>query len=101
MLPSRSTNKPRPTAAQLKRMANEYRRQARHFTACIDLLKYVNAEIYRRGRDIFTTDAALADWLSSPARALRGKVPLEVMSTAAGRKKVAEVLIALAHGAVL
>lgn len=82
-------------------MAAEYRRQSRHFTSCINLLQFVDERIYRSGRDLFTTDAALADWLSSPARALQGKVPLTVMRTAAGRKKVADILTGLAYGAVL
>jgi len=82
-------------------MADECRRQVEHYNRCIKLLERVDEPIYRTGRDIFSSDAGLADWLCTPARSLGGRVPLDVMRTAAGRVKVAEILTALAHGVML
>lgn len=65
------------------------------------MLHLVDARIYEVGMSIFNHEAGLADWLSTPARALRNRVPLEVMKTSAGREAVARVLLAIAHGTVL
>lgn len=82
-------------------MAAAYRRQIQHLERCTTLLHLVDERIYDAGMLIFTHEAGLAGWLSTPERALRSRVPLEVMRTAAGRKAVAQVLLAIAHGNVL
>ena len=82
-------------------MAAEYRRQIRHLERCTTLLHLVDARVYDAGMSIFTHEAGLADWLSTPARALRNRVPIEVMKTHAGRRAVAQVLLAVAYGTVL
>lgn len=82
-------------------MARELGRHVRHLKRCIALLRYVDHEVYERGRDIFSTDGALALWLCEPARSLRGAAPIIALQTEEGRKAVAKVLTALAHGTVL
>ena len=82
-------------------MAVEYRRQIRHLEKCIASLHLVDATIYDTGMMLFTHEAGLASWLCTPERALQGRVPLEVMKTADGRRAVAQVLLAVAHGNVL
>jgi uncharacterized protein (DUF2384 family) len=51
--------------------------------------------------DFLENEAALSQWLSEPARALGGKIPLDVMRSATGRRRVAGILTALARGAYL
>jgi uncharacterized protein (DUF2384 family) len=73
----------------------------RHYERCRKLFKYLDDEVYDVGRDLFLTDAALAEWLCDPARALGYKVPIRVMRTVKGRRQVLEVLMGIAHGNVL
>lgn len=65
------------------------------------LVAHIDDEIYKAGRELFTTDLALALWLCEPARALEGKVPLQAMRTKAGRLQVLQILQAIGYGAYL
>lgn len=82
-------------------MAGAYRLRIQHLERCIQLLEHVDSQVYAKGRDIFASDAALADWLASPEVALKRRVPLVVMRTKKGRTAVANVLTAIAHGVIL
>ncbi len=65
------------------------------------MLSRVDSVILETGRELFDDSLGLALWLSSPARGLGGKVPLDAMRTEQGRKKVANILRAVAHGVFL
>jgi uncharacterized protein (DUF2384 family) len=73
----------------------------RHYERCRKLFKYLDGEVYDVGRNLFSTDAALAEWLCEPARALDYKVPIRVMRAVKGRRQVLEVLLGIAQGNVL
>ena len=75
--------------------------QIQHLERSRQMLSRVDNETLKAGRDLFDSEAALADWLSTPAHALAGKVPLAVMRTVKGRQKVASILRAISHGVYL
>jgi putative toxin-antitoxin system antitoxin component (TIGR02293 family) len=59
------------------------------------------ARIQRRARKIFTTDNAVSLWLSSPAPALNGRVPIDMLDTDKGTREVEAVLNGIAYGNVM
>lgn len=73
----------------------------RHYQRCRKLIRYVDRETYNAGRDLFSSDTVLAEWLCEPARALGYKVPLRVMRTATGRRQVLQIICAIEHGVYL
>lgn len=92
---------PKITSRQRGRLAKELIRQATHYQRCVELLDRVDPHVFASGLDFLESEAAFARWLSEPARALGGKIPLYVMRSASGRKQVAGILTALAHGVYL
>lgn len=52
-------------------------------------------------RKIFTTDGAVTQWLLSPAPALGGRKPIEVVNTDDGASEVESVLNGIAEGNVM
>lgn len=52
----------------------------------------------RAGRLLFTTDAAVDEWLQTPAVALRGKQPMELLGTDEGLEEVVGLIRGLAEG---
>ncbi len=52
-------------------------------------------------RNVFTTDAAVAEWMNSPERSLGNKSPLELLATDLGSQKVENVLKGMMHGVPL
>lgn len=92
---------PTLTSTQRRRLAAGLERQIRRLRRSSQLLGRVDPEIYRAGRDLFSSDLGFALWLSEPARALGGRVPLVIMRTKKGRARVKDVLVALAHGALV
>lgn len=91
--------KTRITLRQRGRMAKELIRTSNHYQRCVELLDRVDPHVFASGMDFLESEPALARWLSEPARALGGKIPLDVMRSVSGRKRVASILTALAHGA--
>ena len=59
------------------------------------------ARIQRLARTLFTTDAAVSQWLSSPAPALDGLLPLDLLDTDTGAREVEATLHGIAHGNVM
>lgn len=59
------------------------------------------AHLQRQARKIFITDEAAAQWLASPAPALDGMAPLDLLDTGFGAREVEAVLSGIAHGNVL
>ncbi|MGH8227394.1 MAG: type II RES/Xre toxin-antitoxin system antitoxin [Steroidobacteraceae bacterium] len=49
-------------------------------------------------REIFSSDAAVAEWLSSADRSLGDRAPLEMLATDLGAQKVENLLRAMIHG---
>jgi hypothetical protein len=88
----------RITAPQRRRLEAGLKLQIRLYQQCLNLLPALNVEVYLAGMELFATEAALALWLCAPARAFAGKLPIRVARTAKGRKRVANLLGALAHG---
>lgn len=80
---------------QLKSALNQH---IRHLNRCLKLISKVDLEVYALGRDIFTDDVALAQWLSEPAPSLRGAIPLERLRSGKGRTEVVRALTQIAHG---
>lgn len=73
----------------------------RHYHRCQPLFRFLDQEVYDAGRDIFSDDAALAEWLCEPTRALGYRVPIRVMRTAGGRRQVLLSLLAIGDGGYL
>jgi len=59
------------------------------------------ARIQALGRTLFSTDAAVAEWLSSPAPALDGTKPIDLLDTETGARAIESVLHGLAYGNVM
>ena len=56
------------------------------------------ARVQRPARNIFTTDKAVSEWLASPAPALDGNLPIDLIDTDTGAREVESVLHGIAHG---
>lgn len=54
--------------------------------------------LHRLARQVFTTDEAVAQWLSAPDRSLGMKSPLEMLATDVGAAKVENLAQAMMHG---
>jgi putative toxin-antitoxin system antitoxin component (TIGR02293 family) len=50
------------------------------------------------GREVFSTDEAVAQWMTTPDRSLDGKAPLDMLTTDLGAARVENLLRAMAHG---
>jgi putative toxin-antitoxin system antitoxin component (TIGR02293 family) len=59
------------------------------------------AHLQSQARKIFTTDEAIAQWLASPAPALDGLAPIDMLDTDMGIREVEAVLNGIAHGNVM
>lgn len=81
---------PRTVALRLSR------RQAFSAAESERLLRVVR--VRRLAREVFSTDAAVADWLRSPDRTLGGRSPLESLATDVGAGQVENLLQAMIHG---
>ena len=88
------------TAPQRRGLLAAADAEVRHWKGCRSLVKDVDATVYRAGRTVLTSDRALLKWLCRPARSLDGGTPINVLRTAAGRRRIAAVLTALAHGSL-
>jgi putative toxin-antitoxin system antitoxin component (TIGR02293 family) len=49
-------------------------------------------------REIFSSDAAVAEWLGAADRSLGGRAPLEMLATDLGAQKVESLLRTMIHG---
>jgi uncharacterized protein (DUF2384 family) len=86
---------------QRREVAAALRRRTLHYEKCMKLLDRLDDEVLAAGMELFEDEAALASWLTQPARALGEAIPLRVMRSASGRKQVASILRAIAHGVYL
>ena len=56
------------------------------------------ARIWNSARDLFTTDAAIATWLMTPAASLGGVAPMDLLDTDVGSADVEGFIKGLAYG---
>ena len=56
------------------------------------------ARVHNLGRMLFTTDEAVAEWLSKPDVTLGDMAPLDLLDTDVGGREVENLLRALAYG---
>jgi putative toxin-antitoxin system antitoxin component (TIGR02293 family) len=56
------------------------------------------ARVRNLGRALFTTDAAVSEWLSKPEHALGNMAPLDLLDTDFGAREVENLLRSLAYG---
>lgn len=59
------------------------------------------ARIQKLARTIFSSDAAVAQWLAAPAPALDGQRPFDLLDTELGAREVESVLQGIAYGNVM
>jgi putative toxin-antitoxin system antitoxin component (TIGR02293 family) len=59
---------------------------------------YRVARVRALAREIFSADAAVAEWMSVPDRSLGNRTPLEMLVTDLGAQKVENLLRAMMHG---
>lgn len=86
------------TPVQHRRLEAALAAQIRHYDRCRARLHRIDQEVLRAGVSCFGSETALAGWLCEPAVGLGGKVPLQVMRTAKGRKDVAILLRRIDYG---
>lgn len=63
------------------------------------LLRVIRAQ--KLAREVFSTEAAAAQWLTTPDAALRNRTPLAMLSTDVGAAQVTNLLTAMIHGVPL
>jgi putative toxin-antitoxin system antitoxin component (TIGR02293 family) len=59
------------------------------------------ARIQQLGRKIFRTNLAVSQWLASPAQALGGHAPIDLLDTDVGAQEVEALLNGIAYGNVM
>jgi putative toxin-antitoxin system antitoxin component (TIGR02293 family) len=59
------------------------------------------ARIQHQARKIFSTDEAVSQWLTSPAPALEGLKPIDLLDTDLGAREIESVLTGIAYGNVM
>ena len=52
-------------------------------------------------RKLFTDDDAVAEWLRTPAPALNGTAPIDLLDTDLGAREVESLILGIAHGNVI
>lgn len=72
------------------------RRQAFSAAESERLLRVIR--LRRLAREVFATDEAVAQWLSTPDPALGGRTPLEMQATDVGAAQAEQRLLAMIHG---
>lgn len=56
------------------------------------------ARVRSLAREVFSSDAAVAEWLGAADPGLGGRAPLEMLATDLGAQKVESLLRAMIHG---
>ena len=59
------------------------------------------ARVQILARKIFTNNESVAEWLRSPARALNGLAPIDLLDTDVGAREVESLLQGIAYGNVM
>jgi len=95
------TSYPRNNVREVRLMKAAIDVHIRHHLRCRSLFEHISKEIYDAGGELFQDNFAFAVWLCAPAVALGGKVPVQVMLTADGRRQVLRLIHAIVHGVYL
>ena len=81
----------------LRTMTERERKRERFSTAESERL-YRIVRVRSLAREIFSSDAAVAEWLNAADRTLGGRAPLEMLATDLGAQKVESLLRAMIYG---
>lgn len=84
--------RPKITVRQRQRLKRAINMRIREYVRCQKQLHHVDQEVFAAGMELFGSESTLARWLCEPDRALNGKAPLLVRSTAKDRMRVANTL---------
>jgi putative toxin-antitoxin system antitoxin component (TIGR02293 family) len=57
--------------------------------------------VQQLARKLFTDDDAAAEWLRTPAPALNGAAPIDLLDTDLGTREVESLILGIAHGNVI
>lgn len=86
------------TSRQRRRLESAIEATIRRYRRCLKSVPDLDQEVYSAAMELFEDESSLATWLCEPARALGGKVPLDVMGLKKGRGEVVRILRSIAHG---
>lgn len=81
----------------LRTMTEREKKHERFSTAESERL-YRIVRVRSLAREVFSSDAAVAEWLGATDRSLGGRAPLEMLATDLGAQKVETLLRAMIHG---
>ncbi|HUL55329.1 MAG TPA: antitoxin Xre-like helix-turn-helix domain-containing protein [Opitutaceae bacterium] len=73
-------------------------RHGRSFTASESERLFRLVRVRRLAREVFATDAAVAEWLETPDGSLGGKAPLQMLATDLEMSRLENLLTAMIHG---
>lgn len=82
----------------VQRTVTEREKKHQRFSAAESERLYRVVRVRALAREVFTTDHAVAEWLSVPDRSLSNKTPLQMLTTDLGAQKVEGLLRAMMHG---
>jgi uncharacterized protein (DUF2384 family) len=74
------------------------RKEVKRRAALIDELKSLDPEIAAHAVACFGSAEGAAEWLVTPARGLKLRVPIHVGRTAAGQRRILTILGQIQHG---
>lgn len=83
------------------RTVREQRTRTRRLSPAISEKLVRTARVQRLARTIFQTDDAVSQWLGSPAPALAGQAPIDLLDTETGAREVEGLINAIAYGHVI
>jgi putative toxin-antitoxin system antitoxin component (TIGR02293 family) len=80
------------------RTVTQREKKRERFSAMESERLYRVVRVRALAREIFSTDAAVAEWLNVADRSLGARTPLEMLATDLGAQKVEGLLRAMMHG---
>jgi len=80
------------------RTVTQREKKRERFSAMESERLYRLVRVRALAREIFSTDVAVAQWLSIPDRSLGARTPLQMLATDLGAQRVESLLRAMMHG---
>jgi len=80
------------------RTVTQREKKRERFSAMESERLYRLVRVRALAREIFSTDVAVAEWLSIPDRSLGARTPLQMLATDLGAQRVESLLRAMMHG---
>jgi putative toxin-antitoxin system antitoxin component (TIGR02293 family) len=80
------------------RTVTQREKKRERFSAMESERLYRLVRVRALAREIFSTDTAVAEWLSIPDRSLGARTPLQMLATDLGAQRVESLLRAMMHG---